>query len=99
VQFFLALLQNRITLPAKPVMIEDSTLKTPKKRHAHKLMDQQWDYNDSLAIAGGFNRLPLFYKLGYRAWSIQRSTNLLHYKDSKFIISEDGQNVELVIPK
>ncbi|XP_025991005.2 flavin-containing monooxygenase FMO GS-OX-like 2 isoform X2 [Solenopsis invicta] len=99
VQFFLALLQNRITLPTKSVMIEDSTLKTPKKRHAHKLMDQQWDYNDSLAIAGGFNRLPLFYKLGYKAWSIQRSMNLLHYKDSKFIISEDGQNVELVIPK
>lgn len=98
-QFFLALLQNRVTLPAKFVMLEDSALKTPKKRHAHKLMDRQWDYNDSLAIAGRFDRLPLFYKLGYRAWSVQRSTNLLRYKDSKFIISEDGQSVELVIPE
>lgn len=95
----MAVLQNRTILPAKLVMLEDSTLKTLKKRHAHKLMDQQWDYNDSLAIAGEFARLPLFYKLGYRAWAVQRSANLLRYKDSKFIISEDGQNVELVIPE
>ncbi|KAL0123019.1 hypothetical protein PUN28_007568 [Cardiocondyla obscurior] len=99
VQFFLALLQNRITLPAKLVMLENSALKSSNKRHAHKLMDRQWDYNDSLAIAGGFNRLPLFYKVGYNVWSIQRSVNLLRYKDSKFVISEDGQNIELVIPE
>nr|XP_012224297.1 PREDICTED: flavin-containing monooxygenase FMO GS-OX-like 2 [Linepithema humile] len=98
VQYFLALLENRTTLPAKSVLLEDSTLKTPKKRHAHKLMDRQWDYNDSLAIAGGFDRLPLFYKLGYGAWSVQRPTNLLRYKDSRFVISEDGQSVELIIP-
>ena len=80
-------------------MLENSALKTQKKRHAHKLMDHQWDYNDSLAIAGGFDRLPLFYKLGFSAWSVQRSMNLLRYKDSKFIVSEDGQSVELVIPE
>lgn len=86
-------------LPTKSVMLEDSILKTSKKRHAHKLMDHQWDYNDSLATAGGFNRLPLFYKVGYRVWSIQRSANILRYKDSKFIFSEDGQSVELVVPE
>ncbi|EFN76962.1 Dimethylaniline monooxygenase [N-oxide-forming] 2 [Harpegnathos saltator] len=68
VQYFLALLEGRVTLPAKSVTLEDSTLKTLNKRHAHKLMDQQWDYNDSLAIAGGFEKLPPFYKLGYTAW-------------------------------
>ncbi|XP_011708343.1 PREDICTED: flavin-containing monooxygenase FMO GS-OX-like 4 isoform X1 [Wasmannia auropunctata] len=99
VQFFLSLLQNRATLPTKLVMLENSILRTPKKRHAHKLMDRQWDYNDSLAIAGGFDRLPLFYKLGYEVWSVHRSMNLLRYKDSKFIISENGQSVELVIPE
>ncbi|XP_029667204.1 flavin-containing monooxygenase FMO GS-OX-like 4 [Formica exsecta] len=98
VQYFLALLEGRVTLPTKSVMLEDSILITPKKRHAHKLMDRQWDYNDSLAIAGGFNRLPLFYKLGYNIWSVQRSANLLRYKDSKFVFSEDGQSVELIIP-
>lgn len=61
-------------------------------------MDRQWDYNDSLTIAGGFNRLPLFYKLGYEAWSVKRPTNFLRYKDAKFVISEDGQSVELIIP-
>lgn len=80
-------------------MLENSALKTPKKRHAHKLMDCQWDYNDSLATAGGFDRLPLFYKAGYTAWSVERSANLLRYKDIKFIISDDGQSVELVIPE
>ncbi|XP_011875757.1 PREDICTED: flavin-containing monooxygenase FMO GS-OX-like 2 [Vollenhovia emeryi] len=97
VQFFLAVLQNRATLPTKLVMLENATLKAPKKRHAHKLMNHQWDYNNSLAIAGGFDRLPAFYQLGYKAWSVQRSMNLLRYKDSKFVVSEDGQSVELVI--
>lgn len=88
-----------MALPTKSVMLEDSILKTPKKRHAHKLMDHQWDYNDSLATVGGFDRLPLFYKIGYRAWAVQRSANLLRYKDSKFVFSEDGQSVELIIPE
>lgn len=62
-------------------------------------MDRQWDYNDSLAIVGGFSRLPLFYKLGFKAWNLQRSTNLLRYKDSRFVVSEDGQSVELIMPE
>lgn len=62
-------------------------------------MDCQWDYNASLATIGGFNQLPLFYKFGYRAWSVQRSANLLRYKDAKFVFSEDGQSVELIIPE
>lgn len=98
-QYFLALLEGRVTLPTKSVMLEDSILKTPEKKHAHKLMDRQWDYNDSLAIVGGFDRLPLFYKLGFKVWSVQRSANLLRYKDSKFVFSEDGQSVELIIPE
>lgn len=61
-------------------------------------MDEQWNYNDSLAIAGGFERLPLFYKLGYTAWSVQRRANLLRYKDSRFVVSEDGKSVQLIIP-
>lgn len=98
-QYFLALLENRRTLPAKSVLLEDSTLKVPKKRHAHKFKhNNQWDYNDSLAIAGGFDRLPLFYKIGYEAWITQKFTNLWHYKDSRLVFSEDGQSVELVIP-
>ncbi|XP_029169261.1 flavin-containing monooxygenase FMO GS-OX-like 4 [Nylanderia fulva] len=99
VQYFLALLEGRTTLPAKSVMLEDSILKTPKKRHAHKLMDNQWDYNDSLAIDGGFNRLPLFYKIGYREWTVKKSANLLRYKDSRFVFSKDGQSVEITIPE
>lgn len=61
-------------------------------------MDKQWDYNDSLADAGGFKRLPVFYKIGYTAWNVNRISNLLRYKDSKFVVSEDGQSVEVVLP-
>ncbi|KAK9308846.1 hypothetical protein QLX08_001268 [Tetragonisca angustula] len=99
IQYFLALLEKRASLPTKLIMLENSKLKTSKKRHAHKLMDKQWDYNNSLADAGGFDRLPKFYKLGYEAWSAQRKANLLNYKRARFVISEDEESVELVIPK
>lgn len=99
IQYFLALLEKRANLPTKLIMLENSKLKTSKKRHAHKLMDKQWDYNNSLADAGGFDRLPKFYKLGYEAWFAQRKANLLNYKKARFVISEDEESVELVVPK
>lgn len=80
-------------------MLEESKLKTSKKRHAHKLSDKQWDYNNALADAGDFDRLPKFYKLGYEAWSVQRKANLLNYKRARFVLSKDQETVELVIPK
>lgn len=80
------------------VMLEDSRLKTSKKRHAHKLMNKQWEYNDSLADAGGFDRLPKFYKLGYEIWTSQRKANLSNYKKARFVISKDERSVELFIP-
>lgn len=79
-------------------MLEDSKLKTSKKRHAHKLMNKQWEYNDSLAVAGGFDRLPKFYKLGYEVWSARRKMNLSSYKKARFVVSSDEENVELIIP-
>lgn len=79
-------------------MLEDSKLKASKKRHAHKLMNKQWEYNDSLADAGCFDRLPKFYKLGYEVWSTQRKMNLSNYKKARFVISSDEKSVELIIP-
>lgn len=95
----MALLESRASLPAKSIMLEDSTLKVTKKRHAHKLTDQQWTYNDSLAIAGGFDRLPSFYEVGYKAWLTHKSADVLHYKDFTFIISEDGQAIIFYVPE
>lgn len=99
VQYFLALLEGHALLPVRSVMLEDSACKTRRKKHAHQLMNDQWDYNDSLAIAAGVDPLPLFYKLGYIEWSRQRTGNLLLYKDSRFVISEDGQSVEVTPPQ
>ncbi|CAK9794707.1 Flavin-containing monooxygenase FMO GS-OX-like 2 [Anthophora plagiata] len=98
VQYFLALLDGRASLPARSIVLEDAKLKTSKKRHAHKLMDKQWAYNDSLANEGDFDRLPKFYKLGYDAWSALRKVNLLNYKKARFVVSDDGKTVELIIP-
>ncbi|XP_017886333.1 flavin-containing monooxygenase FMO GS-OX-like 7 [Ceratina calcarata] len=98
VQYFLALLENRVSLPSKSIMLDDSQLKTIKKRHAHKLSDKQWAYNDSLADAGGFERLPKFYKLGYEAWWAQRKRNLLNYKKARFLLSQDKETVEVILP-
>ncbi|KAI4497513.1 hypothetical protein M0802_007524 [Mischocyttarus mexicanus] len=98
VQYFLSILKNRLTLPTKSEMLEDSKLKTTKKRHAHRMMIEQWEYADSLADTGGFNRLPAFYKAGYIVWQLNKKINLLRYKDAKFIVSDNGENVEFVFP-
>ncbi|XP_012283263.1 flavin-containing monooxygenase FMO GS-OX-like 4 [Orussus abietinus] len=96
VKYFLALLQGRVELPSKSDMLVDAALKTPMKRHAHRLANKQWEYNDSLADAGGFERLPAFYRIGYNSWSQERNRNLLNYKNTKFLISEDGQTVQII---
>nr|XP_031842723.1 flavin-containing monooxygenase FMO GS-OX-like 2 isoform X2 [Nomia melanderi] len=97
VQYFLALLENRASLPSRSEMLEDSRLKTAKKRHAHKLQDKQWEYNDSLADAGGFERLPRFYRNVYDKWSALRMMDLLRYKSAKLVISADGESIQLAI--
>ncbi|XP_015597693.1 flavin-containing monooxygenase FMO GS-OX-like 4 [Cephus cinctus] len=96
VQFFLNLLKERFQLPPKADMLEDAKLKIPLKRHAHKLANNQWDYNNNLADMGGFKRLPKFYRIGYMASHSQRLTNLLNYKKSEFILSEDGESVQII---
>ncbi|CAL7938279.1 unnamed protein product [Xylocopa violacea] len=98
VQYFLALLEGRISLPSQSIMLEDSKLKTLKKRHAHRLMDKQWEYNNSLADAGDFDRLPKFYQLGYEAWLALKKTNLLNYKKARFMVSKDGESVNIILP-
>lgn len=77
-------------------MLEDSRPKTSAKRHAHVFGDKQFDYDDDLAVSGGFERLPAFYKNGYRAWTASRVGNLLHFKDSKFIVHPDNATAEVI---
>lgn len=79
-------------------MLEDSACKTARKKHAHKLAHEQWRYNDSLAEAAGIEPLPRFYQLGYTEWSRQRARDLLRYKDSRFVVSEDGQSAVVTLP-
>ncbi|KAG7200502.1 hypothetical protein KM043_001066 [Ampulex compressa] len=98
VQFFLAILQGVSDLPSKSSMLEEARVKGGRKRDVHKMKDRQWAYNDSLADAGGFERLPAFYEAAYKVWSDQRLTNLLRYKDSSFYVSEDGKTIEIVVP-
>ncbi|XP_051175246.1 uncharacterized protein LOC127290596 isoform X2 [Leptopilina boulardi] len=96
-KYYLAYLKGELTLPTKEEMMEDSKLKTEKKNHAHSLATQQWSFNNSLAEAGGFNPLPPFYEMGYKAWWNLRKTNLFHYKDYKLIIADDDKSVEVIL--
>ncbi|XP_015511102.1 flavin-containing monooxygenase FMO GS-OX-like 4 [Neodiprion lecontei] len=96
VQYFIASLKGNVRLPSKDIMLQDALCKSPLKRRAHRLADNQWEYNDGLARDGGFEPLPPFYKAGYSAWKIQRSRNLMHYKDAKFVIDDDGESVQII---
>lgn len=77
-------------------MLQDSVYKTPLKKHAHRLAEGQWEYNNTLARDGGFDPLPPFYRAGYSAWKIQRSRNLMAYKEAKFIVADDGESVQII---
>ncbi|XP_043287765.1 flavin-containing monooxygenase FMO GS-OX-like 4 [Venturia canescens] len=95
IKYYLRVLRGKVSLPTKAEMLEDSKLKSTNKRHAHTLGNQQFDYNDDLAISGSFERLPAYYKNGYLAWHEARAGNLLNYKDSKFVILPDNVNVQI----
>lgn len=95
-QYFLAVLKGAASLPSREIMLEDAAYKTPLRRHAHRLAENQWDYNDALARDGHFQPLPHMYKAGYSAWKVQRSRNLLHYKEAKFLVAEDGESVQII---
>ncbi|XP_048505798.1 flavin-containing monooxygenase FMO GS-OX5-like [Athalia rosae] len=97
VRYFLATLKGVATLPSRETMLEDSVSKTALKRHAHRLTESQWDYNDLLARDGGFDPFPPIYKTGYYAWKSQRSRNLVNYQDAKFIVADDGKSVQIVL--
>ncbi|XP_020709860.2 flavin-containing monooxygenase FMO GS-OX5-like [Athalia rosae] len=97
VRYFLAILKGVTTLPSRETMLEDSVCKTPLKRHAHRLIEGQWEYNDLLAKDGGFDPLPPMYKAGYTAWLSQRKQNLVDYKDAKFVVADDGKSVQIVL--
>nr|BCT26324.1 flavin-dependent monooxygenase [Euura sp. 'Pontania] len=96
VQYFIAVLKGVVSLPSREIMLEDAAYKTSLKRHAHRLAEDQWDYNDSLAREGHFEPLPHMYKAGHSAWKVQRSRNLLHYKEAKFLVAEDGESVQII---
>ncbi|XP_058794949.1 uncharacterized protein LOC131666357 isoform X2 [Phymastichus coffea] len=95
IQYFLALLKEEARLPSKAVMLEDAKLKTPKKRHAHKLSSAQWAYNDELASAGNFEGLPPYYRLGYEAWRQKAMSNLKHYKQFNLVVEADKLSVRI----
>ncbi|XP_008545995.1 uncharacterized protein LOC103570153 [Microplitis demolitor] len=92
IQYFLRLLKGQVTLPPMEIMMEDSKPKTNK--HFHALGDLQWEYNDYLANAAGIDKLPAFYKNGYREWTVKRTENLLKYKDSRIeIVNNEKVNI------
>ncbi|XP_015116211.1 flavin-containing monooxygenase FMO GS-OX-like 4 [Diachasma alloeum] len=98
VAFFLALLRGTIDLPSKEIMLVD-TRPFSEKRHGHVLGNRQWKYNNQLATLAGMNTLPEFYENGYTEWNIQKTSNLLKYKDAEIVIEGDGKTVRFVMEK
>ncbi|XP_001603494.1 flavin-containing monooxygenase FMO GS-OX4 isoform X1 [Nasonia vitripennis] len=101
VQYYLSILIGKTRLPSTTAMLEDSNASLQggkKKRHAHKLADAQWDYNDGLAKDAGIEPLPKFYRRGFELWSVNRTKNLTEYKNlSMRVGSLDGEDVEIVV--
>lgn len=77
-------------------MIEDAKPKVSRKKEAHTLDSQQWEYFDTLAEAGGFKSFPAFFKVGYESWKIVRGKYPARSRFYKFIVAEDGQHVDIV---
>ncbi|XP_014211421.1 flavin-containing monooxygenase FMO GS-OX-like 4 [Copidosoma floridanum] len=99
VRYFISTLRDKSRLPAVGVMLEDSRLKASEKRHAHKLGNAQWAYNDSLARESGVEPLPGYYELGYAAWWNLRKAHLMDYKSFDLFVSADGARVGIVVPR
>ncbi|XP_016843082.1 flavin-containing monooxygenase FMO GS-OX-like 2 [Nasonia vitripennis] len=97
-RYFVSLLRGKAKLPSRELMLADANeLHGRPERYAHFLGDAQWAYNDELAEAGAFERLPSYYRNGYQIWHAYRTKNVLGYKLSNLRVHDNG-DVELVHP-
>lgn len=78
-------------------MLEDSKLKTTRKKDAHKLQDVV-KYLDDLANLGGFDPLPDYYKHGYYTWSKFMKSHLNDFRDYRFKIKDDNSTIKIYKP-
>ena len=65
------------------------------ERHAHRMNDLQWIYNDHLAELGNFQPLPKVYENLYAFVRKRRSSNILGYRKDKYSIT-DEKNFQLI---
>lgn len=78
-------------------MLQDSKLKSAKKRKAH-LLTNGYDYLDDLARWGRFTTIPELYKNGFKAWGSFSEDHLANYKDHNLKIEADNKTVRVVKP-
>ena len=60
------------------------------ERHAHRMNNLQWAYNDELAELGNFPPLPKVYKELYEFVWKRRTFDVLGYRDDNYEIRDDG---------
>ena len=60
-------------------------------RHAHEILDEQWDYNDELARLGHFEPLDPLYRDGFRVWHEHRVANELTFKNGNLRFYRNGE--------
>lgn len=88
-------MKGEIKLPSKNEMLEDSKLKTSKKRDAYRYLNLL-NYNDDLASLGGLAPIPYHYKVGFRDWVPFWLDHLGDYRDYNLVFSDDKMSVKFV---
>lgn len=80
-------------------MLEDSKLKTSKKRNAHSLfLINAYDYINELAYFGHFALSPEYYEIGFKAWNFLINEHRDNFKDYNLMIGDDRMSVKVVKP-
>jgi len=87
VRFFLATLDGSVKLPSAEEMLDNVRKETEASvtaekapDHFHVFGESQWDYNDKLATAAGFEPLKTVVGKIYEFSANQRKTNLQGYR-------------------
>ena len=92
-KYFVSLMRGKATLPSKEDMkaSAEADVRGKLNRHAHEILDEQWDYNDELARLGDFEPLPPVYRDGFTVWHKHRLANQLSFKEGNLRSFGNGE--------
>ncbi|XP_058803076.1 uncharacterized protein LOC131671001 isoform X2 [Phymastichus coffea] len=94
-QYFLAVLRGKLTLPSREKMLEEEKLPPGKpKSKAHFMIEEMFSYYDGLALAGGGDPLPDYFEPGFWLFYNELLRDPTHYREKNLYIYNNGKVVE-----